>query len=236
MKASRAGVVRSGARRVVLLGAMAAGLLFLPSALVSPESAEAYKVCSDGNCNHETMVAEALNVYSTEFFNFIQEGVTHEDQKDHVFSYAWIADGLVTNTHLWDSDRGEHDPVDLPVPAWVSGVRSTENAWEKAQALWSLALGAYANNNKQFAYHYFGHVVHLLGDQTLPTHAHDDAHGPTDILGIPIEDDSFEEWIEKPRWDLRGRARRTRPGRPVPDPGHAPGQALLAHVHDQSDR
>jgi PKD domain len=194
MKGSRAGL-GSAARRVVLLGAMAAGLLFLPSALVSPQSAEAYKVCSDGNCNHETMVAEALNVYSTEFFNYIQEGVTHEDQKDHVFAYAWIADGLVTNTHLWDSDRGEHDPVELPPPAWVSGVTSTENAWEKAQALWSLALGAYAKGNMQFAYHYFGHVVHLLGDQTLPTHAHDDAHGPTDILGIPIEDDSFEEWM-----------------------------------------
>ncbi|HEU5490593.1 MAG TPA: PKD domain-containing protein [Gaiellaceae bacterium] len=196
MKRSRAGLVTSGERKLlVLLSAMAFGLLFLPSALVSPQPAGAYKVCSDGNCNHETMVRAALDLYPTEFFNFIQEGATHEDQMDHVYAYSWFADALVTNTHLWDSDRGEDDPVDLPAPAWLSGKTSTENAWQKAKALWSLALGAYANGNKEFAYHYFGHVVHLLGDQTLPTHAHDDPHGPTHLAGIPIEDDAFEEWM-----------------------------------------
>ena len=191
MKRSRARLATSGARRyVVLLSAMAAGLLFLPTALVSPQPADAYKVCSDGNCNHETMVRAALDVYPTEFFNYIQEGATHEDQKDHVYAYSWIADALVTNTHLWDSDLGETHEVELPAPAWLSGKTSTENAWQKAKALWSLALGAYANGNKPFAYHYFGHVVHLLGDQTLPTHAHDDPHGP-----VPIEDDAYEEWM-----------------------------------------
>jgi len=190
MKRSRAKLATSRTRRVVLLGAMAAGLLLLPSALVSPDRAEAYKICSDGNCNHETMVREALNVYPTEFFNFIQEGATHEDQKDHVYAYSWFGGALVTNTHLWDSDRGEDDPVELPPSAWLSGKTSTENAWQKAKAYWSLALGAYADGNKQFAYHYFGHVAHLLGDMTLPTHAHDDAHGP-----FQIEDDAFEEWM-----------------------------------------
>lgn len=190
MKRWRARLTSGTRKYVVLLSAIAAGLLFLPSALVSPDRADAYKICSDGNCNHETMVREALNVYPTEFFNYIEEGATHEDQRDHVYAYSWLGGALVTNTHLWDSDLGEDDSVALPVPAWLSGKTSTENAWQKTRAYWSLALGAHANGNMPFAYHYFGHVVHLLGDMTLPTHAHDDPHGP-----FQIEDDAFEEWM-----------------------------------------
>ena len=202
MKRSRAGRVTSGARRyLVLLSAMAAGMLFLPSALVSPEPAAAYKICADdGNCNHETMIDTAAAVYSNDelgtYLNDIRAGVADEDQFDHVYgrnvaipSDIPVIGGqpLVTSSHFWVADKGPDEPVHNAHP-----FGDFENSWQKMKAIWSLALGAYARGEKNWAYHYLGHAAHFIGDNTLPTHVQDESHGP-----VPIADDSYEEWMKQ---------------------------------------
>ena len=203
MKRSRAELVTSAARRyAVLLGMIAAGLLFLPSALVSPQPAAAYKICADGgHCNHESMVDTATSVYSNDeiatYVDDIRAGVAHEDQSDHVYglnigipSEIPVIGGqpLVTASHFWDADLND-------LSAQVHNAHPLgdfANAWEKTKAMWSLALGAYANGDKKSAYHDLGHVAHFIGDNTLPTHVQDQSHGP-----VPIDDDAFEEWMKE---------------------------------------
>ena len=111
MKGSRAGL-RSGARRVVLLGTIAAGLLFLPSALVSPESASGYDVGPPvGKVPvHETMAKAALDLYGVQFFNKVEDGIRHEDGEDHVYGLnldvPLVGKPLVTASHFWVADKG----------------------------------------------------------------------------------------------------------------------------------
>jgi hypothetical protein len=175
-----------------ILVAVASAALALPSGLLNPQPVAAYNVCSDDDapCIHEYMADQARALFADDqinaYWNDIKAGATHEDQHDHVYLYSSIAGALITITHFWDSDLGPTDGV--------SNVLGTfENAWQKTQSLWSLALGAYAKGDKQHAYHYFGHVVHLMGDATIPTHVHDDMHGP-DFY----DDDAFEEWMSVP--------------------------------------
>src|SRR6185436_16293671 len=77
-----------------------------------------------------------------------------------------------------------------PVDIIDTSLIVTENALQKARLTWSLALGAYARNDKAKAYEYLGHIAHFLGDMTVPTHAHGDAH--VDLFG---DSDPFEEWM-----------------------------------------
>ena len=182
MKRARAGLVSAGARRVVLLGAFAAGLLFLPSALVSPEPARSYDVGAPvGKVPvHETMAKAALDLYGVQFFNNVEDGIRHEDGDDHVYGLNLdipaVGKPLVTASHFWVADNGPDvatrnaEALKIVAPLipepFATLFRNSdltfENAWQKANALWSLALGEYANNNKPQAYHYLGHVVHLL--------------------------------------------------------------------------
>ena len=158
-----------------------------------PQPAEAYDVCPDPDhpCTHEYMADQAKELYTNpeldQFYSSqVRVGVGHEDQVDHVFSYRWVEKALVTITHFWEADFGPDDPVD-------NLLGDFPNALEKVRALWALALGAYGKGDKALAYHWLGHVVHHIGDQTIPTHTHDDMHGP-DIL----DDDSYEEWMSIP--------------------------------------
>lgn len=164
----------------------------MPTAALTPAPVAAFNVCSDPDapCIHEYMADQARALFTDGdialYWNDIKAGTTHEDQVDHVYSYSSIAGALITITHFWDSDRGPTDGVENVLGTF-------ENAWQKMQSLWSLALGAYAKGQKGLAYHYFGHVVHLMGDATIPTHVHDDMHGP-DFY----DDDAYEEWMSVP--------------------------------------
>ena len=77
---------------------------------------------------------------------------------------------------------------------FASDPRPFANGWQKVEAYWSLALGAYATGNLEGnsgAYHYLGHIAHHIGDNTIPTHVHLSGHDP--ISG----DDSFEDWMSR---------------------------------------
>jgi hypothetical protein len=161
-------------------------MLLLPTGgVLRPAPAAAYDVCDDdGSCVHEYIAEQALPLYSNPeintYFADIRDGVEHDDLKDHIYSLSWAFGALVTITHFWDSDAGPDDPVE-------NAIGTFPNAWQKVRALWSIALGAYAKGDKAQAYHYLGHVGHLMGDMTLPTHVHDDMHFP--------DDDAFEDWM-----------------------------------------
>ena len=163
--------------------------------IVLVESVRAYDVCSDdGACIHEYMAEQAKVLYTnseidTYFESQIKIGTGHEDEKDHIFSLSWFEGALVTITHFWDSDNGPDDPVE-------NVVGSFPNGWQKVKSYWSLAQGAYAKGDKGLAYHWLGHVVHHMGDNTLPTHVHDDMHWP--------DDDAFEEWMSLPNYEHAG--------------------------------
>ena len=179
---------RSTATSRYRAGAFFGALLALLVAVFLVEPVPAYDVCSDdGACIHEYMAEQALALFSNSeindhFTNQIKVGTGHEDEFDHIFSLSWLAQALVTITHFWDSDNGPDDPVE-------NTVGSFPNNWHKVKSYWALALGAYANGEKDLAYHWLGHVVHQMGDNTLPTHVHDDMHWP--------DDDAFEDWMSE---------------------------------------
>lgn len=190
----------AGPRRRLLPTLIAALALAAPAAaaVVLPPAAFAYNVCHDEGepCIHETMVGHAMNVLkqrpggpseSAGYIGDLKAGAGDEDVRDHVFGHedaGLLKDAFITITHFWDADRGPDDRVDI-----AGGIVDYPNAWQKAKSLWSMALGHYAEGNKARAYELVGHVAHLVGDMTVPTHAHDDTH--VDFH----DDDPYEEWM-----------------------------------------
>jgi hypothetical protein len=176
-------------------------LVALATGLFSPEKVAAYDVCSDGgHCTHEEMVAYGHEVYMNNGGDPIlgeslsssqaQNGAGHEDGVDHIYGWHRVDFGafsLVTVTHFWDADLGPDVQSSLGALDDLGG--PFPNSWQKAKQYWAMALGEYANGNHTRAYHYLGHVAHHIGDNTIPTHVHVNAHDPAS------GDDSFEDWM-----------------------------------------
>jgi len=95
-----------------------------------------------------------------------------EDQLDHVWGHWGANAECVTISHFWDPDYGINEAQS---ENWFCP-RENHNAMRKAIRLWGMALGQYHKGNKGRAYHYLGHVAHLLADMTVPAHVHDDTH------------------------------------------------------------
>ena len=186
------GSVAGAFLRVATLVSVVIGMVVVSVAAPTAPPAAAYNVCSDDGapCVHEYMAGVAMSIFNTQeildFADDIQAGATHEDELDHVYSLSHIGGALITITHFWDADVSDSESVD-------NILGSFPNSWQKVQALWSMALGAYAKGDKEAAYHWLGHVVHLIGDHTIPTHVHEDMHGPDFV-----DDDAYEEWMSVP--------------------------------------
>jgi hypothetical protein len=167
-------------------------------------TAEAYNVCDDDNaCTHESMTGFGLDLLAPgseaeSFRQKLKDGAGDEDVFDHIYGYPnhlILKAAIITMTHFWDADPADdtpstygefEEPVDLVDTSFIV----TENALQKSRHFWTLALGAYARGDKQKAYEYLGHITHFLGDMTIPTHAHGDAH--VDLFN---DHDPFEEWM-----------------------------------------
>jgi PKD domain len=178
------------------------GAIVVLAGIVHPTPAAAYNVCHDPGapCVHEDMAKYAQEIYLHSHrqspdlgggirghLEELRSGAGHEDVFDHVFGHEiepFFEDAFVTITHFWDADRGPDDRVEI-----IGGLVDYPNAWQKARSLWSMALGAYADGHEDKAYELLGHVAHLIGDMTVPTHAHDDTH--VDFH----DDDPYEEWM-----------------------------------------
>jgi hypothetical protein len=103
------------------------------------------------------------------FYSSIHDGAAHEDEVDHVWDHYGTDGECITITHFWDPDNGIGDEMET---VFCTG----KNAAWKAMILWGMALGEYHSGDKAQAFEYFGHVIHLLGDMSVPAHAHDDSH------------------------------------------------------------
>jgi hypothetical protein len=90
----------------------------------------------------------------------------------------------VTIDHFWNLDGN--------ILNSVKGVFADTypNSWMKAKLLWAWTLGYWNSGDLGNAYAYLGHVTHLLEDQGIACHAHDDWHPP-------MNDDSLEEWFKE---------------------------------------
>ena len=163
-------------------------LLIMVIGLTGAQDVFAYTVGHDGDDPvHEYTVERGMALYlatqsNTEMLSYldtIKAGAKHEDLHDHVADRSGI---YLTQPHFWDGDKGPDDPVDNLI--WP--LDSTINSWQKAQVLWGMALGEYRSGDKSAAYEYLGHVAHLLADQSVPAHAHEDAHPEGDI---------YEDWM-----------------------------------------
>lgn len=175
-------------------------MIVLIIGFTSPQKAAAYNVCTDDGspCTHETMTEQALDLFENQFptSNIAQEmrtywsdmkkGVGNPDQFDPLYDNDGFGDALITITHFWSPDTD----IDYPMDGF--GLDEYPNAFGSAQALWVRALGEYADGNKKGAYQLLGMVAHFLGDQTIPTHAHNDVHGPDFI-----QSDAYEEWMSQ---------------------------------------
>ena len=149
-----------------------------------------------------------------------EDGVGNPPQvDDHIFGYPYLPilkEAVITMPHFWDADSGDETkttygdfeeplPIETLKDMWEeldildlidldifdTSFIETPNAWQKSRQFWVLALGAYQNGDKHKAYEYLGHIVHLMGDQTVPTHAHSDAHVKDPIF----DDDPYENWM-----------------------------------------
>lgn len=176
-------------------------------------TAFAYDVCADDDrCTHEEMTQYGISAYNSVFpdkaydeqtASAIKFGAGHEDVVDHIYGWHRAPEG-VTVSHFWDADRGMYAQSSLGAfDEILNGGDPFPNSWQKVEQYWSLALGQYVIGGVDFCvngfawcnetapYHYLGHVAHHLGDNTIPTHAHVDAHDPAS------GDDSFEDWMSQ---------------------------------------
>jgi len=191
----------SARKRLTIAGLV---LLLVPVTFAASPAA-AYNVCSDPGapCTHEEMVTHALELLppgteAAAFESQLRAGAGDEDVFDHIYGYpnhAILGAAIITMTHFWDADPGDLTPstygnFEGPVDIVDTSFIVTENALQKARHFWTLALGAYANGDKAKAYEYLGHIAHFMGDMTVPTHAHGDAH--VDLFG---DQDPYEEWM-----------------------------------------
>jgi len=181
---------------ILLVAVWSAGL-----GIVAPvPPAAAYDICSDDGapCTHEVMTLRALDLYRTgsttlltqeivDNWSSIQAGVGDPDEEDAVYGNSGLQGALTTITHFFDPDNDVNEPM-----KFQSGPYDDDypNAWNAARTFWSRALGEYAAGDLAQAYRYLGSVAHFLGDQTIPTHAHSDTHGPD-----WLDDDAYEEWM-----------------------------------------
>lgn len=156
-------------------------LLIILTGLIFTQENAAYIVST-----HEYIVFQALDLYPNdantelyEYRNAIRDGAIDEDSTDHVYDRSGL---FTTITHFWQGDSGPIDPVDNYFG------EDGENAWQKAQVLWGMALGEYEAGDKWEAYEYLGHVAHLLADMSVPCHAHEDLH---------VEGDDYEDWMTR---------------------------------------
>ena len=165
---------------------IAVALCVAAAVVGTPGGVHAY----DNDITHQYICGQATTVFAypelADYLPDLKYGAYDEDETDHV----WDLPGIVmTCTHFWDADEGDDDLVKIP----IIGIEGIPNAWMKAQELLAMGYAAYFGGDKQQGYEYFGHVAHLLQDQSVPAHVHEDFHPGH---AAPGGDDCYEDWME----------------------------------------
>jgi hypothetical protein len=170
------------------LAVLVALLAAVGLSLAVPSGVAAYS----GTC-HAHLTEEAALIFGfpelEDYLDRVSEGAVCEDNIDHIYSEENVCGHTVR--HFWDADDPDNFQQNNCLGfdynnAWVKGRRLVERA---DQLYWSwVTTGSYADLDS--AYHYFGHVCHLIGDMGVPAHVHIDYH-PND----PLDDDCYEDWM-----------------------------------------
>lgn len=143
--------------------------------LLNVPAATAY----DNDGTHQYTVQTAAEIFwfpeLADYFSEVVLGAWCEDETDHIYdtSSPWN-----TIPHFWIADEGDEQ-----INWW--GAYGYPNAWMKARIMMHDAYEFYLAGDKVMAYHYLGHVCHLLADQSVPAHVHYDEHA----------DDAYENWM-----------------------------------------
>ena len=128
-----------------------------------------------------------------DYMDDIEFGSEDEDNNDVIYDLPGL--GIRCLPHFWDADMGPDDPVHL-------GVLGYPNAYQKSVELLRKALYWYGEGRPWRAYRLLGRIAHLIEDQCVPAHVHEDMHpgfwagewAPfADTLGGG--DDSLEDWF-----------------------------------------
>lgn len=92
--------------------------------------------------------------------------------------------------HFYDRTRVPGDQgINL-----LNGELRFQSARDRMLKYWDLACDYYAKGDRPRAFLSLGHVLHLVGDLHVPAHVHNDAHGPSPLLG---KEDSLEKWTAR---------------------------------------
>ncbi|RPJ01781.1 MAG: hypothetical protein EHM36_13095, partial [Deltaproteobacteria bacterium] len=160
---------------------------------------------------------EEINNYGVD----IDNGAMNEDEIDHVWNHeGWC----VTITHFWDPDEGPNEPMGS---VFCNG----PNAWQKAFILWGMALGQYHMGNKGAAYEYLGHVAHLVGDVTVPAHAHFDSHVYPDEYDDNYSNGDGFDYLPQALTDAERESIQNLGMIEIPDPAITPGGVTLLPLY-----
>jgi hypothetical protein len=160
------------------------------------------QVSSWGKVNiHPHLTVESLNLLPqgssmhNEFFENLEHllfGAENEDVNDVI--YGLTSPGIKLLPHFWSADEGIDDPVKF--------VFDYPNAYQKSLALFKQALQKYEEGDYSHAFRLIGRVAHLIQDQCVPAHAHNDLHSgiPEWIPGahaLGLGDDCLEDWFSE---------------------------------------
>lgn len=160
------------------------------------------KVSSWGKVNiHPHLTVESVNLLPpsslmrSEFFENLENlmyGAENEDTNDVI--YGFTLPGIKLFPHFWDADEGVDDPVEF--------IFDYPNAYQKSLALFERALHKYEEGDYLQSFRLIGRVAHLIQDQCVPAHAHNDLHPkiPEWFPGSKLlggGDDCLEDWFSE---------------------------------------
>jgi len=149
-----------------------------------------------GRGGHAYMAQEAAVLVDVDYGAFpalethiewvAEHGARHEDEYDHIWDGNNGA--FVTCTHFWDADDADlHQNYYFATHGWCG------NAYMKSNELLDALFASYFSQDWYQFWEYLGHIAHLIGDMTVPAHAHVDYH---------MSFDSYDDgWIG---WDCEG--------------------------------
>jgi len=104
------------------------------------------------------------------------------DAHSHVFDFE-----VVTGSHFWDADDS-----DELVESYMPFTGYYPNSMDEARRTLKIARELYLNGDKTAAYDYLAHVLHAIGDMTVPAHAHVNPHA---LNGLDADaGDSYDDW------------------------------------------
>lgn len=116
--------------------------------------------------------------------DYYSEDGGHDYFKDMYGDAGLYSAPIPTTEHFCDPDQSLYY---IRGTFWAIGAR--RNAFIRAKYIWDNYVISNYPSSKSRAYYYFGRVVHLLGDLSLPAHTFWDDHSPAG------GDDSYEDYI-----------------------------------------